>query len=287
MSADTDLITTSSSAPPGIKAAFRRIGAPADLRAFFTEIIGYEEQSDHGARQIETASLTVPLVLSFGHPFEIGIGHQPTHEDAVPSFLAGLSDRPVFIQSDGRAKCVQINFTPLGARHFFDLPMSLLTDRMEPIIDLADPTISDFIRYMEDTEDWSARMRIASEFVCARLRRLTIQPGPVDHVLRRLMESEGRLPISRLGAEVGWSRKHLAMTFRRDIGLSPKVVARIIRFNKVLRLAGSAVDRNWSGIAADCGYADQAHLIRDFTALSGQSPTSWQRRHEGTEGTDW
>jgi AraC-like DNA-binding protein len=56
------------------------------------------------------------------------------------------------------------------------------------------------------------------------------------------------------------------------VGLAPKALARTLRFQNALRLAGRGLSRSWSGIAAECGYADQAHLIREFRALSGATP---------------
>jgi AraC-like DNA-binding protein len=276
MSDDIALSTPSSTLPPGINAGYWRLSAPVGMRALFTDITGYEERYPQINRQIETASLTIPLILSFGAPFEIGLGHRPTSDDAVPSFLAGLSSAPVFIQSDGRASCLQINFNPLGARRFFNLPMHELTDRMVPLADVTDPELAAFVRRIEDMEHWTERLDHAKTYVTERLGRYSEPAGSTELAFRRLLGSYGRASISSVSKEIGWSRKHLAHQFRRDIGLPPKTVARIIRFDRVLRLTRTCPEINWSAIAIDCGYADQAHLIRDFSEFTGHSPTVWR-----------
>ncbi|SFO91006.1 Helix-turn-helix domain-containing protein [Mesorhizobium sp. NFR06] len=75
-----------------------------------------------------------------------------------------------------------------------------------------------------------------------------------------------------LAREIGWSRKHLAAKFTDAIGIGPKTLSRIVRFNRALSLSKRQGD-DWAGIAADCGYADQAHLVREFRQLAGETPT--------------
>ena len=76
--------------------------------------------------------------------------------------------------------------------------------------------------------------------------------------------------MGALAAELGCSRKHLGVQFREHIGLAPKAAARLVRFNHALRLVrdgGRTAD-----VAQACGYADQAHLTREFRGFSGSTP---------------
>jgi AraC-like DNA-binding protein len=61
--------------------------------------------------------------------------------------------------------------------------------------------------------------------------------------------------------------------FRRELGLPPKTLARLVRFERAHRLTSRAATEGWAAVAADAGYYDQAHLIRDFRAFSGSTPT--------------
>jgi AraC-like DNA-binding protein len=74
---------------------------------------------------------------------------------------------------------------------------------------------------------------------------------------------------------VGWSRRHLAARFRDQVGLPPKVVARVLRFQCALRLMGTDGGPAWSDVALACGYYDQAHLNREFRSLAGCAPTRY------------
>ncbi|WP_422376064.1 helix-turn-helix domain-containing protein [Roseibium sp.] len=287
MSAEFAPSTPSMSPPPGINAGFWRLDAPVDLRAYFTNVVGYEERGPQANKMIEAASLTIPLVINLGSPFQIGIGYRPTRDDAVPSFVAGLCGAPVFIRSNGQASCFQVNFTPLGARRFFDLPMDELTGRMQAAEDIADPETAEFVRQIEDMDCWTSRLQHGLNFVCNRLRKRLAPATRSEVAYRRLLQSGGRHPIAALAEELGWSRKHLVSQFRRDIGRPPKAVARVIRFNQLFHLANTSQDINWPGVALDFGYADQAHLIRDFVEFTGFSPTTWQGFNRNNLAPTW
>jgi len=80
---------------------------------------------------------------------------------------------------------------------------------------------------------------------------------------------------------MGVTRQHLSAQFREQVGLSPKLFARIARFRKAItaasrhRAAPSPAAVDWADLAATCGYFDQSHLIRDFQHFAGAAPDTW------------
>ena len=85
----------------------------------------------------------------------------------------------------------------------------------------------------------------------------------------------------RPAAELECSRKHLIAVFRDQIGLPPKTVARVLRFQRAIRLydGGGA---SWVDVAYACGYADEAHFIKDFRRFAGATPQAFlATRHPG------
>ncbi len=79
--------------------------------------------------------------------------------------------------------------------------------------------------------------------------------------------------IATIAAEVGWSRGHLVVRFRREVGLSPKRFARVARFRTAIDRLGRAP---LATVAAECGYADQSHLTHEFRDLAGATPSAYQ-----------
>lgn len=88
--------------------------------------------------------------------------------------------------------------------------------------------------------------------------------------------------MTALADDVGWSRRHLLTRFRRQVGLSPTATGRVLRFRHAARLLvpGAGPGRvptadRIADLAAECGYADHSHLVREFRALAGCTPSAF------------
>jgi AraC-like DNA-binding protein len=235
-------------------------------------ITGYRERVRRHLVQREPASLVVPLVVNFGEPFRIGLGRAPTEDDRHGSFAAGLFAGPVQIESFGAALCLQIDFTPLGARRFFGVPMSDLADRMLPLDAILGNAGIGLRERLGNVGNWEDRFDLAERFVADRIAGAADPAPELDEAYRRIEASGGQIRIARLAEHVGWSRKHLVDRFKREIGMGPKTVARLARFGRAV--AAAQRDPGWADIAADCGFSDQAHMTREFQALAGLPPTA-------------
>lgn len=251
-----------------------KVPPPMALRGLVRDIALYTERSMAPIRQVETASLVVPVLIGFADPFELAIGRLPTAADGYHSFTSGLTTKPVHIRSDGACSCVEFTLTPLGARRFFGLPMHEMTERLVGIDELCDPAIERLRQQLGNEPDWTRRHAIAEAFLMARMHHAKPPADGTAWAYGEIVRSGGAIAIGTLAERTGWSRKHLAHRFHTEVGLAPKAVARIARFNRAQEMArqGRAC---WAAIATDCGYADQAHLIRDFGAFAGTTPAGW------------
>jgi AraC-like DNA-binding protein len=237
---------------------------------------GYRETVCGRVSMRETAGLVVPLIISFGTPFLIALGREPGASDEQPSFAAGLYAGPVYIESDGRAECVQVDFTPIGAYRFFGGAVVDLVARMVDMTDVLGRDGRALRERLGATPRWQDRFDLIEDFIAGRTLH---SPSPeIGFAWRRLAHSAGKARIETLARDLGWSRKHLVNRFRSELGLAPKPVARMLRFQEACRLARTQASGGWAGIAAESGYADQAHLAREFSDLAGESPTVWARR---------
>ena len=75
--------------------------------------------------------------------------------------------------------------------------------------------------------------------------------------------------------QIGTSQRTFINTFAREVGMTPKLYSRVRRFNRALRMVHRREDVDWTDVALACGYFDQSHLIRDFRAFAGLSPSSY------------
>jgi len=235
-------------------------------------VVGYRERARRPVIQREPASLVVPLIISFGEPFRIGLGQQPSQDHRYGSFAAGLYAGPVIIESSGASHCLQIDFTPLGARRFFGLPMRDLSDRMLPLDSVLGNAGVSLRERLGNLRRWEERFDLVERFVVDRIAGLAAPAPQLREAYRCIEAAGGQVRVAKLAERVGWSRKHLVDRFMNEVGVGPKTVARLARFGRAM--AAAQGDAGWAGIAADCGYSDQAHMTREFQALAGMPPTA-------------
>jgi transcriptional regulator GlxA family with amidase domain len=87
-----------------------------------------------------------------------------------------------------------------------------------------------------------------------------------------IVKVAGQVSVSALADSAGVSNRQLERRFIHDVGIGPKLLCRILRFQEIFRAVDRA-DPRWAVVAADCGYYDQAHLIRDFQQFARQTPS--------------
>jgi len=254
----------------------RRPPAP-HLAGTVIDICSYRETAPGAVlRQREAASLVVPLVISLGTPFAIALGREPEAADRQPSFASGLFPGPVDIVSDGGANCVQVNFTPAGAFRLFGGAIAGIAGRMVAADDIFGRDFGSLRQQLAETEQPAARFALVEQFIAVRLGRA---PSPeIAHAWRQLARTSGSAVISSIALDIGWSRKHFARRFAAETGVTPKTVARMMRFRAACRLAAGGGRPDWAMVAAEAGYADQAHLTREFVELAGETPGRWATR---------
>jgi AraC-like DNA-binding protein len=253
---------------------------PADLAGDVVRYAGYLEHGGWSIDNREVASPIVPLIINLGDPFRVRMGANGAEDRG--SFVAGLYDGYADVTSLGRAHCMQVDLTPLGAYRFFAVPMRDLAARTVPLEEVG--ASDELPCRLYEAPDWGARFVLLDRFVRRRLAAARAPSPPVAWAWRQLAATGGRVRVSALAGEIGWSRKHLARRFALEIGAGPKTVGRIWRFagtRHAIDAGTSSGCLDWAGLAADWGYADQAHLIREFRAMAGATPADYARDAAG------
>jgi AraC-like DNA-binding protein len=199
-------------------------------------------------------------------------------------FIAGLHDAYAVTDSGGEQAGVQVNLSPVGARLVLRVPMRDLRGRvvaLEAAFGAAGPRLRE---QLLDAPGWEERFAIVDEFLLARVAGGEAPPASLSAALERLQTSRGAIDIGSLTAEIGCSRRYLIALFNEHVGVPPKLLARILRFEHALERAESRTEGGWAEIAQSCGYYDQAHMIRDFHQFTGHSPSGYVRLNPPTVG---
>ena len=240
---------------------------------------GYLESEAGVASRVEFSSGSVAVIVGLGPPVEIAYpGYGAGGAVRVTSFVAGLHESFAVAESIGWQQGVQIDLTPVGAYRLLGVPMDSLANRVVDLEQLLGRFAAHLTERLCEMEDWQARFDVLEAMIAPRFAAAR-EPAPaIAWAWQRLIESGGRLAISALADELGSSRQYLVTGFREQIGLPPKTLARILRFQRVIQLLEGDNQAQLAQVASRCGYYDQAHLNRDFRQFAGSTPTQYVAR---------
>ena len=216
----------------------------------------------------------IELVLHVADPF-LAVSHLGSASPQPRAFVVGLQTRPFVVQAGGASDTIGVRFRPGGACAFFPCPLAALTDRAVSLDDLWGASAHQLWERVAAARSDTARLAIVEPALLARL-------AAADHdrvtasAVGDFVRSAGRARVSFVAARAGVTTRHLQRRFAERVGVGPKALARILRFQNTLRLRAVCDGRrtDWVRIAAECGYADQSHLIHDYAAFAGDTPAS-------------
>ena len=261
-------------AAPVNESAFGRPAPP--LRPFVDGYVGYRQEGFAPGVHRGLPSRHLTFIVSLADPVDIaGMPDAAQRPAAYQAFVGGLHAAPATIRHHGTQVGVSIQMTPLGAHALLGMPAGALAWSVVELEDVLGRPAGELVERLADAPAWRARFAVLDDVLS---RRLDAPGGPSPETVRaweRLLTSGGSLDVRTLAREVGWSRRHLSERFRLELGLPPKVLGRVLRFERARRLLEGPHRPSLAQVAAVCGYYDQAHLNREFRELAGCSPLQW------------
>jgi AraC-like DNA-binding protein len=252
------------------------------LRGYVGDYQGFVERSSSPPMRQEVPMPMIPFIVNFGSPWNVAASARAVHV-SHDSFVAGLGERSSYVRATGVASCIQVNLTPLGAHMLFGLAMNELANEVVPLEAALPRDLAHLADMLEDEEGWTERFAVLDSILVARLRDARVPAPDVAWAWSILERTHGKAPIGWICNRLGRSRRHLAARFREQVGLPPKTVARIMRFDHAVALLRRR-DVCLAGVAFECGYYDQAHLNRDFRDFAGTSPAAFARQIDSGGG---
>ena len=252
-----------------VRMSFAERAPRGRLRGVVERLWLVDDAAPSGAPDVICPDGTMEIVLHLGEAMRQQVDGreilQPRH------LLVGQMDMPIVIASTGRVSMVGARFAAGAFRRVLPIPQHQLARR---IIDL-DSIWPHWTREATDrvaaASDDAARLH---EFECALERLVPIDdatPRSMRAAVAHLRVTAGRGSIERLARDIGISRRQFERRFQDDVGLSPRLFARILKFQRAFH----ALDHESGAmVAARCGYVDQAHMVREIRRFAGQTPTA-------------
>lgn len=197
------------------------------------------------------------------------------HHVQPSTLFAGQMSRSITIRPTGRVRLFGVRFHPAGAFPLGGFPMHQLTDQIigiECAIGRAGVELESRIWEAESFEQRTAAFEL---YFTRKLAAQRNEDAMAAYAAGLIADSGGSISISRLSGRIGVSERRLERRFRSRVGLSPKTLARIVRFQGVVRRIQSAETPNMLDAVHELGYFDQSHLIRDFREFSGDTPLGY------------
>ena len=220
------------------------------------------------------ARATPLLEFQFGSTNEVHWYNRPLVQASERVQVVGLqTHRRVRLRFSGNIDTFMIFFQPTGLHRLFSVPMHELTNTHQEARAVLGAGIEELADCLNGGRSFEERVRIADAYFLRRCVRL----GPPDRVTQTaisVLGRRGRIQVPALAEQACMSQRQFERRFTREIGLPPKLYARIARFESALESKALSTTESWTEITNRLGYFDQMHLIKDFREFSGEVPTS-------------
>jgi AraC-like DNA-binding protein len=245
------------------------------LRHLVRRYAGYTQHGVSLAVHRGLPSRSVTVVISLADPIKV-VGGAGTEQGPLrlQALASGLHLGPALIEQDRFQRGLHLDLHPIGVRALLGVPATELNGDVVDLAELPVPWARTLPERLAAQKNWSDRFEILDAAFRSALRPVTLV-SEIQWAWRRMVDGNGGQTVADLASEVGWSRRHFTERFAREVGLGPKQVSRLIRFERsgdLLRTGHTLAET-----AAEAGYYDQAHLTNEWRALAGCSPSEWVR----------
>lgn len=193
-------------------------------------------------------------------------------------WFSGIPNHYITIPSGKDSEMFIINFHKGKAYPFVQMPLYELTDSVVDGDLVLTDEIMDLREMIQEEPLINKKFITVEQFLIKKFcRKLIINPF-IDFAVNTILASPGQMSMLQISNKVGYSQKHLIKIFKDHVGLTPKGFLKIIRFQKAVEDIHTVKTQDWTAIALDSGYYDQAHFINDFKLFSGFTPKQYSQQ---------
>jgi AraC-like DNA-binding protein len=190
-------------------------------------------------------------------------------------WFSGIRNNYITIPAGRDSEMFIINFHKGKAYPFVQMPLQELTDSVVDGDLVLTSEIMNMREMLLSLPAVEQKLIYAEQYLLKQFER-KLRPNPfIDYAVNTILQSPRQLTMEKLSGKVGYSQKHFIRLFRENVGVTPKAFLKICRFQKAIQEIEAKKQINWSHIAHEAGYYDQAHFINDFKSFSGFTPRQY------------
>jgi AraC-like DNA-binding protein len=250
-----------------------RFSSPAPGLERFVRFYVQREVRIGGAPVVHPVAARAASMIEFEFADSVDVvGVDGVRRKSPPVVLVGpLTRRMSDLHLQGTLQHFVTMFQPDGLQRLYDLPMPEMTDHAYDARAVLGSSISRTWQMLGDLGSFEERVRLMDELLLRQSLRAPEDAG-ISHAANRMVLAGGRVDLNVLAGRAGLSTRQFARRFIRQVGVRPKLFARIARFEAALENKARLPARSWTHIAHEFGYYDQMHMVHDFGELAGGAP---------------
>lgn len=212
------------------------------------------------------------VIFHFGDTYRINISG--TWMEQSRSLLAGQIKKHFFLENTGRSDMIGIKFQPSAIALLFQVPMDAFTDKVVDLEEALGDKAASWKAIAFSHEAPEKKIEALEHFIRDAVKQVKAETPLIDTCLQEIFSSHGMCSVSDLAQKAGVSERYLEQQFKKQVGLSPKFYARIIRFSRIFQLVQEE-NPVWSDLVYGAGFYDQSHFIRNFKSFTGEDPSRY------------
>ncbi|MCT1901108.1 helix-turn-helix domain-containing protein [Oceanobacillus sojae] len=193
------------------------------------------------------------------------------------ALLYGVPTTPFVRKLQGAGRVLGVKFKAGGFYPFWQQDVSLLTGATIPASKLFGQDVDAYADTVLDAEDDASMAKQAEIFLLERLPEYNEQAELAGAIVMEIINDRNIIKVEQISEQNNLSIRQLQRLFRKYIGVSPKWVIKRFRLQEVAEKLEQDDTPQWAELAVQLGYFDQAHLIKDFKSVIGQSPGAYKQ----------
>jgi AraC-like DNA-binding protein len=251
---------------------------PNSSLADYVEFIGdwRRPEADYWSRALPRGAVTVIFDVGQRQQLNFYEADGKTRLCVPPAFITGPHTASYVSNIRADEPVMAVHFRPAGAFPFLGIPLGDLKDAYVGVDEIWGSDGRVLHERLIETASAKTRFHILEQFLLSR-PSLSVDRQPGVAAAIAAIENDPSVRMADIRHQVGMAAKRLIGLFRAEVGLSPKAYARVRRLQAALQLLGGG-RMGGARVAAEVGYFDQAHFVRDFESFTGMTPSRYSQQ---------
>ena len=202
---------------------------------------------------------------------------KPGEEKQVHSSMVLIGQRTSLVRQFTGPSFVNVHivFQPTAVFRLTGVPAHELTHQHLDATLIFHKDIRMTLEQLQEAKSYTEMLTIIERFSFELVRQSRKDKLPLDAVSQHMIRYGGNVSLDGLANDACLSTRQFERKFYEDVGVNPKNYSRIIRFNRAYNLKNAYPERDWLGIAIECGYHDYQHLVKDYKEFAGVAPNEF------------